>query len=203
MTFHTGWYGTYSSTAAGHFLPEFDHSYVAFGSVSRVARVRAFCCSATSTRSWLRIRLASASVFALGQVQPPAGQRVYAGVDADPQRVARRSIVPRSRASVLASRAISRDNSHPTLHPKIKYLILKRHITAGQTWSRWRDSNPEPSAYKADALPIELHRPDPSGGAAPHGRRLHPGGMLRVLTRRRRSPHTAGRWAGIRCRGGR
>src|SRR6266705_3289303 len=49
------------------------------------------------------------------------------------------------------------------------------------TWSRRRDSNPEPAVYKTAALPIELRR-----RAGPYRRR----------TLRRRGMIRSGRWAG-------
>src|SRR5439155_21028361 len=55
---------------------------------------------------------------------------------------------------------IVRLSSMDATHDATRSLPRSLAVTVwpGQVWSRRRDSNPEPSAYKADALPIELCR---------------------------------------------
>src|SRR5258707_310321 len=54
------------------------------------------------------------------------------------------------------------------------------------TWSRRRDSNPEPAVYKTAALPIELRR----RGAGPYRRKtLRRRGMIRSAARSGQARH--------------
>jgi hypothetical protein len=120
--------------------------------------VRAFRCASTSARKRLRIRFASAaSVVDSERYSLLAGQRVEAGVDehlqgvaalADRSTLAPRASVFRHGGSTLAVSVIDSD----------RLTGVRRLHNSRSEWSRRGDSNPEPTAYKAVALPVELRR---------------------------------------------
>lgn len=133
-----------------------------------------------------------ATIFECGTAPVPHG--AHGGTRTPDSRIKNPLLYQLSYMSVIAHRA-----GFPGLHGTSRLSepsVIERMGGFIDPWSRRRGSNPRPSAWKADALPIELHRricPAASARLTPPGLPVFPG---------RQKTEKGGTYAQAYCPGG-